>query len=232
MDFDGLDRQFVTTVQVAAGSISFFRGNQIAWSPDGSKLAYISGADIWTVEPNGDNATNLTDDALLQSGVSWSLDGQLIAFDQTASSSFGSTIWTIDPVSHHRTRFSPTDDSITLPVWQTIWGVNSDKYYVIGDNLCSGKAGLPDLLATLKELADIPGIHQPGCPWLSEQAVTSLGNDAIWGDTDCSGSLGTDDVIDGLEYALEIGAYFPKAQPVGFSGCPPIGSYLQWIPTG
>lgn len=232
MDFSGLDRQFVAPLQIAAGSLSFFGGNQIVWSPDGSKLAYISAADIWTVQPNGDNATNLTDDALLQNDVSWSPDGQLIAFDQTANSSFDSAIWMIDPVTHHRSRYSPTGDPILFPVWQTIWGVNSDKYYVIGDNLCSGKAGLPDLLATLKELADIPLKHQPGCPWLGEHAVTSLGNDAIWGDTDCSGSLGTDDVINGLEYALEIGAYSPEAQPVGFSECPPIGSYLQWIPTG
>ncbi len=110
--------------------------------------------------------------------------------------------------------------------------MNSDKYYVIGDNLCSGKAGLTDLLATLKELADIPLKHQPGCPWLGEHAVTSLGNEAIWGDTNCSDSLGPDDVIDGLKYALEMGPYAPESQPAGFVGCPPIGSYLQWIPTG
>jgi Tol biopolymer transport system component len=231
MDFDGLDRQFVTTVQVTPGLFTFFHGNQIVWSPNGTKLAYISSSDVWTVEPNGDNATNLTDDALIQSDVSWSPDGQLIAFDQIASSAFDSTIWTIDPVNHHRTRFSPTDDSIILPVWQPIWGVNSDKYYVIGDNLCSGKAGLPDLLATLKALANIPSKHQPGCPWLGEHALTSLGNEAIWGDTDCSDSLGPDDVIDGLQYALEMGPYTPETQPAGFTGCPPIGSYLQWIPT-
>ncbi len=230
MDFSGLDRQYVTPVPLSIITAGLFEGNQIAWSPDGNTLAYVSDHDIWTVGPHGSNPTNLTNDSLIQSHVVWSPDGKLIAFDQTANSSSTSSIWTIDPDTRHRTRFEPVEDSLLFPAWQPIWGTHSDNYYVIGDNDCSGKAGAASVLTTLKWLADIPGTHQPGCPWLGEHALTSLGEESTWGDTDCSGVVDAEDVLYGLEYILDTVSDISQPLPMGFNECPPIGAYLEWIP--
>ena len=54
-----------------------------AWSPDGSKLAigsFNSGWDIWRVDRNGANPTQLTDDPGEDISPSWSPDGTKIAF--------------------------------------------------------------------------------------------------------------------------------------------------------
>jgi Tol biopolymer transport system component len=45
------------------------------------KIAFDRGGDIWTMNPDGTNQVNLTNDAATQADASWSPDGNKIAFD-------------------------------------------------------------------------------------------------------------------------------------------------------
>jgi Tol biopolymer transport system component len=233
MDFDGNNRQFVTTLQNQNFAFGI-GGHPLSWSPDGKQLAYTSGQDVWTIDArDGSNARNLTNDGLLQFDVSWSPDGRLIAFDQGALNS-NFQIWTIDPNNGHRSIVSRNNDNLDLvPSWQRVWAPSSDGYFPWGDNNCSGKPQPGSVLPTLQALAGIDVSHVPGCPWIGESGITSTNIPTVWGDTDCTGGLGTGDILAGLEYVVEAGPYDPaNVQPVGFSSsCPPIGTYSQWIPT-
>jgi Tol biopolymer transport system component len=233
MDFDGNNRQFVTTLQ-SQSFIFAIDGHPLSWSPDGKELAYTSGQDVWTIGKDGQNPHNLTNDGLLQFDVSWSPDGKLIAFDQGALNS-NFQIWTIDPNSGHRTRVSQSNDNQdAVPTWQPLWAPGSDSYFAWGDNNCSGKPQPSSLLPTLQSIAGLNASHVPGCPWIGESGITSTNIPTVWGDTDCSTKLDAGDIIAGLKYALEIGPFLPAgSQPAGnISLCPPIGTYSQWVPTG
>ena len=64
-----------------------------AWSPDGSKLAFVSDRDgndeIYVMDADGSDQTRLTDDLGLDRNPRWSPDGTRIAFDPIT----GSTSW-------------------------------------------------------------------------------------------------------------------------------------------
>jgi TolB protein len=55
-----------------------------AWSPDGTRIAYTSAdGDIWTMDFDGTNPVNLTNDPMPRRDLSWSPDGSKIAFTLT-----------------------------------------------------------------------------------------------------------------------------------------------------
>ena len=51
-----------------------------AWSPDGSRVAYVSAGAVWLVDPDGADATAVVGGAYSGGGLSWSPDGRRIAF--------------------------------------------------------------------------------------------------------------------------------------------------------
>jgi uncharacterized repeat protein (TIGR01451 family) len=56
------------------------------------KIAFVRGGDIWTMNPDGSNQVNVTNDAATQDNPSWSADGNLIVFDQLTGS-YRKTWW-------------------------------------------------------------------------------------------------------------------------------------------
>ena len=60
-----------------------------AWSPDGRRIAYVSGSAVWLVNPDGTAAERAVAGAFWEGGLSWSPDGQRLAIvrgDRTQSS--------------------------------------------------------------------------------------------------------------------------------------------------
>ncbi len=50
------------------------------WSPDGKRIAYMSGGQIWTMKPDGGDKEKITNISTGAGGPVWSPDGQWIAF--------------------------------------------------------------------------------------------------------------------------------------------------------
>ena len=72
MDADGSNRSVL-----ASGLGSY----DLAWSPDGSRVA-ISDGDIYTIDVDGSNKSQLTDDNGRDSNLGWSPDGSKIVFQR------------------------------------------------------------------------------------------------------------------------------------------------------
>ena len=76
MDSDGSNRTRLTDGQSEAFSP--------VWSPDGSKIAFVSdrdgSLDIWVMDSDGSNPVNLTQHEAKDRSPAWSPDGQWIAF--------------------------------------------------------------------------------------------------------------------------------------------------------
>ena len=51
-----------------------------AWSPDGTKIAYIAGGEIWLMDADGSNPQQVTDDAVDKARLFWSEDGSSIYY--------------------------------------------------------------------------------------------------------------------------------------------------------
>ena len=77
MNNDGSDR-----LRLVEGQSGFLSAP--SWSPDGSKLAFVSdmvgNVDIWVVDLDGSNLTSLTQDEARDHSPAWSPDGAWIAF--------------------------------------------------------------------------------------------------------------------------------------------------------
>ncbi|MBL8182647.1 MAG: S9 family peptidase [Blastocatellia bacterium] len=50
------------------------------WSPDGKRIAYVTGGQIWTMEPDGDDKDQITEISTGAGNPVWSPDGSMIAF--------------------------------------------------------------------------------------------------------------------------------------------------------
>ena len=51
-----------------------------AWSPDGTKIAYIASGEIWLMDADGSNPQQVTDDAVDKARLFWSEDGSNIYY--------------------------------------------------------------------------------------------------------------------------------------------------------
>src|SRR5262247_3242791 len=75
----------IYVVPIAGGHLKQLTNGQSSssaprWSPDGKKIAFITGSQLWTMDSNGDNKEQITKISTGAAGPVWSPDGKWIAF--------------------------------------------------------------------------------------------------------------------------------------------------------
>ena len=103
--------------------VNLGRGAQPAWSPDGTRIAYMHGparrSDIWTMHADGTGKTAVTSGPAADSSPGWSPDGTKILYASRSTWSSPDDLYTIRPVAPHGAPVALTDtaDSEGHPVW-------------------------------------------------------------------------------------------------------------------
>ncbi|MDB5032805.1 MAG: exported protein of unknown function [Chlorobi bacterium] len=108
---------------IASNAQDFGQGDsRMAWSPDGTKLAYTgtatnSDGDIFVVNADGSNRKNITNDAPGDLQPAWSPDGTKLAFS-TVSTDLGAQIIMINADGTGRTLVTPNVmNNDVYPTW-------------------------------------------------------------------------------------------------------------------
>jgi Tol biopolymer transport system component len=142
IDADGSDQTWLTC---EAGGFDDRGYGDTAWSPDGQKIAYfanIAQYEIFTVNPDGTGADNLTDSPnYFDLNPNWAPDGTKIAFSSDRPGTvddFYQKIFTMNPDGSGVTRLTSFNFSVDDPAWSpdktkivfetynTIWTMNAD----------------------------------------------------------------------------------------------------------
>lgn len=102
------------------------RSGRCDWSPDGTKIAFISGdnpghQDVYVMNADGSQQTNITRSTRKDNlDLTWSPDGTRIAFESNRDGVLA--IYTMKPDGSDVTRLTPNSDSggDTEPTWQPL----------------------------------------------------------------------------------------------------------------
>jgi hypothetical protein len=88
---------------------------QATFPGQNGKIAFTRGGDIWTMNPDGSNQVNLTNDGTSQGSPAWSADGSEIAFTQSPGS--GTGIWKMHADGAGRIKLSDGTTGDFDPSW-------------------------------------------------------------------------------------------------------------------
>jgi TolB protein len=117
-----------------------------AWSPDGTRIAFESNADVggnperdmevWVMGADGSAPTQLTRNAVHDVGPAWSPDGQLLAYTSGPDDTHGD-IRIMTPAGRDLRRLTTYSGADESPDWQTIPAPRTDRR--CGDAVRSGR---------------------------------------------------------------------------------------------
>jgi Tol biopolymer transport system component len=89
------------------------QGSDLQWSPDGTRIAFLSGWDIYVVNVNGTGLRQLTTNTGVDNAPAWSPDGTRIAFRSLRNGGHGLYVMNAD--GSDQTQLTSYDDS--SPSW-------------------------------------------------------------------------------------------------------------------
>lgn len=99
----------------------------LAWSPDGTRLAYVSSnagsADVWVMDAMGESEpVRLTSSSAKDTFPAWSPDGEQIAFlrDRASDDTAQRDLYVMDADGTNVERLTYSKKSETAPVWQPL----------------------------------------------------------------------------------------------------------------
>lgn len=80
MNADGTNQTELTSIGCCQSQFPYLDYESLSWSPDGSKIALQDNGEIFTINVDGSNRTNLTNHPAGDSAPAWSPDGLRILF--------------------------------------------------------------------------------------------------------------------------------------------------------
>ena len=115
----GIDGSNVRPVS-ADGGATFVGGIQPAWSPDGTRIAFVveqddNNSDLYVIDANGANLTQLTTAQGQDQHPSWSPDGNQIAFSTERDGQFEIYVYNLN--NGEETRITQDDARDVQPAW-------------------------------------------------------------------------------------------------------------------
>ncbi len=97
-----------------------FEDNAPDWSPDGSRIVFISARDgdyeVCTMDPDGSNIQQLTNNSAGEGSPTWSPDGTKIVFFSDRDGN--NEIYVMDADGSNQTRMTETDTIDFMPTWR------------------------------------------------------------------------------------------------------------------
>jgi Tol biopolymer transport system component len=76
-------------------------GDNLRWSPDGNKIAFLRDGNLWLINPDGTGEETLTTEGDSICRFEWSPDGNKIAYWSMNSGQYScNSLWTMDMASH------------------------------------------------------------------------------------------------------------------------------------
>jgi len=135
MNADGTDQTNLTSIILRSSPRPWedWENSSLSWSPDGSKIAFDDAGEIFAINVDGSNRTNLTNNPTLDIAPAWSRDGSRILFTShrvgyltmhTMNAADGSDVqmlssrgyfWDVSP------DWSPTGDKIVFTELNEDW---------------------------------------------------------------------------------------------------------------
>ena len=123
MNADGTNQTVITPVTLGNSSLEWNEFRSLSWSPNGSKIAFDDAGEIFTINVNGSNRTNLTNHPAMDVAPAWSPDGTRILFDSSRVGVL--TMHTMNAADGSDVRMLPSDGYL----WDESpdWSPNGDK---------------------------------------------------------------------------------------------------------
>ena len=88
---------------------------QPTWSPDGTRIAYVKGDDIFVMNADGSGQARLTDHPASDRYPHWSPDGSKIVFDTNRDGNY--EIYVMNPDGSDQVNLTNSAESEWWPTW-------------------------------------------------------------------------------------------------------------------
>jgi Tol biopolymer transport system component len=236
MRADGSEPHFLANI---------FKGTNLAWSPDGSKIAYLEPAfaggtnEIWVINRDGSGRTRLIAGDDIRSGPTWSPDGAKIAFSRITPPTNSEEIWTMNADGSGATPITAGGTSPSSCKRWPNWSPDGSKIVFASGAYCGNFGGdteiytVPSAGGAVTQVGNRPGTIEADPNWSPDGtriAFTSCVYDFDLGECGLAdiyvmNSGGSATLLEGTA-ANEVA---PDWQPAVGPPLPPVPSYLDKI---